>query len=108
VSLPPRSEYAGPRDQKLDLSVAGGLLDLLHRVQNGEASCLYAAKLIEIVHEEEMTKLAASVEPALTSSYEMLEGYEDGAPDASVTSKRANHVLVEIRAALARVRSRLT
>lgn len=68
MSLPPRAgsslpqarptsaEYAGPRDQQLDLSVAGGLLDLLQRVQNGEASCLYAAKLIEILHEEEMGK----------------------------------------------------
>lgn len=35
------------QDDNLHLSVAGGLLDLLHRVQNGEASCLYGARLIE-------------------------------------------------------------
>ncbi len=56
MSLPPRTEYAGLRDTHLDLSVAGGLLDLMMRVQTGEASCLYAAKLIEIIHDEELEK----------------------------------------------------
>ena len=107
MTLPARAEYAGPRDQDLHLSVAGGLLDLMHRCQNGEATCLYTAKLIEIIHEEEMTKLAVGVEPALTAAYEALEGFEDGAPDASATSKRANHALAEIRSALAKVRSQL-
>lgn len=102
MSLPPRSEYAGPRDQKLDLSVAGGLLDLLQRVQNGEASCLYAAKLIEIIHEEEMSKLAVGVEPALTEAYRGLEVLET--PGSSDT----NRTLVALRVALAKMRSRLT
>lgn len=48
-----------PKDLKLNLSVPGGLLDLLHRVQNGEASCMYGATLIEYLHERELDKVEA-------------------------------------------------
>lgn len=37
---------------------------------------------------------------ALELAYEFIEGYEDGAPDASKQSKQANHALAEIRKAL--------
>lgn len=40
-------DWINPKDKDLNLTVAGGLLELLHRVQNGYASCMYGAKLIE-------------------------------------------------------------
>lgn len=45
-----------PEEQAINLSVPGGLLDLLMRCQDGRCTCLYAAKLIELIHEREMQR----------------------------------------------------
>ena len=44
------------------------------------------------------------IEKALADIYDTLEGYVDGAPDASPVSKAANHVIALIDSAMARAK----
>lgn len=90
------------------VSVAGGLLDLLARVQNGEATCMRGAQIIEEAHEEEFFKLNGALnasEEALVLAYDFIDCFEDGTIDASKQSLEANHALSRIRIALSKIRA---
>lgn len=45
-----------PEERNIDLSVAGGLLDLMMRCQDGRCTCMYAAHLIELLHERAVAR----------------------------------------------------
>lgn len=91
------NHWINPRDAKLTLDVPGGLLELMHRCQNGEATCMYVAKLVEGKADKAYEALEAA-EKALTDAYASLE-----APQI----RDVAHTQVLIRVALAKVRSQL-
>jgi hypothetical protein len=92
--------WINPIDQPLRLTVVG-LIDLLHRCQNGEATCMYVAKLIEMASDRDHAALV-SAEKALTEAYDQLE------PQELQDNRMIDRAVVSIRVALAKVRSQLS